>query len=182
MRPALRLVTPPTELAVTVEEARRHMRVEDFESDELILAYLQAAEQSLAYMGRAFKPATYAFDLYCWRRIIELPMPPLRSVTSITTEAGTVDPSVYRVTISSEGRGIVQFTGTFPTTIADWGNVAVSVEFEAGYDQVPAAIRAAILLTAESLFENRSEASPIPLTHMPVGVQALVANLSEPCV
>jgi hypothetical protein len=53
-----------TDRAVSLNEARRHMRVEDTDSDDLIAMYVEAAEQSLAYVGRALKPATYALDLY----------------------------------------------------------------------------------------------------------------------
>src|SRR6478609_4552045 len=108
MRTQLRLVTPPTERAVDLSTARRHMRVEDIDSDDLIAMYIEAAEQSLAYVGRALKPASYALDIYGhphWR--FELPMPPLRAVTAVRTVGtnGTLsvyDPSNYVVTTSSE--------------------------------------------------------------------------------
>ena len=80
MRTVLRLVTPPTERAVTVNEARRHLRLDHMDDDDIVVAYLQAAEQSLAYVGRALKPASYALDIYGYPHpCIEIPMPPLRS-------------------------------------------------------------------------------------------------------
>src|SRR3954451_18739362 len=109
MRNVLRLVTPPTDRAVSLNEARRHMRVEDTDSDDLIAMYLEAAEQSLAYVGRALRPAFYALDIYGHvTRCIDLPMPPLRSVTAVKAPNASgvmaaIDPANYSVMTTSEG-------------------------------------------------------------------------------
>lgn len=187
MRSILRLVTPPTERAVSLNEARRHMRVENTDSDDLIAMYVEAAEQSLAYVGRALKPATYALDIYGHvGHRIDLPMPPLRAVSSITSPDATgamaaVDPANYTVTTTSQGRGTiltaVAYRWPFPPYVP--GYVAATITFTAGYDVVPSALRAAILLIAGTLFENRSEASPIPMTHLPYGIDSLVGPYRE---
>lgn len=178
----LRLVTPPADLAVDIDEARRHLRVQDEDSDDaLISAYIEAAQQSLAYLGRAFRPATYALDLCyfgcSWTR---LPMPPLRSVNAIlVTDANgdqtALDESLYTVSTSDEGIGSIRlaYGQSWPSSRGDLGSV--SIEFDAGYDDVPAALRAAILLIVGSLYENRSAASPVAMTALPGGVDALVA-------
>jgi uncharacterized phiE125 gp8 family phage protein len=155
MRDILRIVTPASEFAVTVNEAKAHMSVPDSESDDLISAYVQAAEQSLAFIGRCLKPTSFALDLYDWRREIELPMPPLRTVTAVKARGtdgtlATLDTASYLVSTTSEGRGIIRMLGTHSWLPLDWGQVALPIEFTAGYDEVPAALRAAILLTAES--------------------------------
>ena len=116
MRTHLRLVTPPTDRAVTLDKARRHLRIEDQDSDDLVAMYLEAAEQSLAYVGRALKPATYALDVYGYPwRDFHIPMPPLRVVTSVTAAGDVVDPANYYVSTSSEGRGFVRMA-----TAYDW--------------------------------------------------------------
>lgn len=185
MRSVLRLVTPPTDRAVKLEEARRHLRVEDTDSDDLIAMYVEAAEQSLAYVGRALKPATYALDLYGHvSRYIDLPMPPLRAVTGITAPdatgaMATVDTANYTVTTTSQGRGTILMAYGWPFPPYSPGYVAATVTFTAGYDVVPSALRAAILLIAGTLFENRSGASPIPMTKLPYGIDSLVGPYRE---
>jgi uncharacterized phiE125 gp8 family phage protein len=185
MRSVLRLVTPPTDRAVSLNEARRHMRVEDTDSDDLIAMYVEAAEQSLAYVGRALKPATYAVDLYGHvGHCIDLPMPPLRAVTGITAPdatgaMATVDTANYTVTKTSEGRGAVLMAYGWPFPPYSPGYVAATVTFTAGYDVVPSGLRAAILLIAGALYDNRSAVAPTSLYQMPVGVDALVAPFRE---
>src|SRR4051812_353786 len=164
MRSILRLVTAPTERSVSLNEARRHLRVEDTDSDDLIAMYLEAAEQSLAYVGRALKPASYALDIYSYPlRVIDLPMPPLRAITAVKTPDATgvltaIDAANYSVATTSEGRGslIASTAYVWPAIAYSPGSVSASIEFTAGYDVVPSALRAAILLIAGTLFENRS--------------------------
>ena len=186
MRTVLRLVTPPTERAVTVNEARRHLRLDHMDDDDIVVAYLQAAEQSLAYVGRALKPASYALDIYGYPHpCIEIPMPPLRSVSAVRVvgSSGALavwDPANYVVTTTSEGRGQLRLA----SIAIQWpyyssGYITASVEFSAGYNTVPAALRSAILLIAGALYENRSAASPIPMTKLPHGVDGLVSVYRE---
>jgi uncharacterized phiE125 gp8 family phage protein len=187
MRNVLRLVTPPTDRAVSLNEARRHMRVEDTDSDDLIAMYLEAAEQSLAYVGRALKPASYAFDIYGYVPFrIDIPMPPLRSVTAVKTPGGdgaltAVDPANYLIMKTSEGRGRIEMATAYawPVSAFSSGWITTSVEFTAGYDVVPSGLRAAILLIAGALYDNRSAVAPISLYQMPMGVDALVAPFRE---
>lgn len=185
MRTILRLVTPPTERAVGLSEARRHLRVEDLDSDDLIDLYLRAAEDSLAYLGRAFKPASYALDIYGYApRYLELPMPPLRSVTAVKAAGSdgtlsTVDPANYSVGKTSEGRGRMRLASAYSWPYFAEGYVSASVEFTAGYDTVPSGLRAAILLIAGAMYENRSAASPAVLTKLPFGVDNLVAPFQD---
>jgi uncharacterized phiE125 gp8 family phage protein len=185
MRSVLRLVTLPTDRAVSLNEARRHMRVEDTDSDDLIAMYVEAAEQSLAYVGRALKPATYVVDLYGHvGHCIDLPMPPLRAVTGITAPdatgaMATVDTANYTITTTSEGRGAVLMAYGWPFPPYSPGYVAATVTFTAGYDVVPSALRAAILLIAGALYDNRAAVAPISLYQMPMGVDALVAPFRE---
>lgn len=183
MRDNLRVITPATDLAVTLDDAKSHLRVEDSDQDELVQAYIEAAQQSLAYLGRALMPASYALDLYRWRRAVELPMPPLRSVSAVKVVGAdgtlaTTDSANYSVTISAEGRGLVYMPGAAWGLVGLEGKPIVSIEFSAGYDTVPAAIRAAILLIAGSLFDNRASVSPVSVYSVP-GIERLVAPYAE---
>lgn len=182
MRSILRLVTPATDRAVSLNEARRHLHLEDTDQDDLIRTYIEAAEQSLAYIGRALKPATYALDVYgIGSRYIDLPMPPLRAITSVSTigSAGTMailDPSGYTVITETAGRTVISLVD--PPTFTS-GSLWATIQYTAGYDVVPSALRAAILLIVGTLFENRSGASPVPMTKLPYGIDSLVGPFRE---
>jgi uncharacterized phiE125 gp8 family phage protein len=187
-RNILRIVTPPTKLAVEVTDAREHLSVEVLDDDNLIATYIQAAQQSLALsIGRALVPTAYALDVYtgCAYGIL-LPMPPLKTVTAVKTHNTSgimtaIDPSLYSVTITSEGRGIVSFGSGYAYTNLYWPQPNASIEFTAGYDDVPAALRAAILLTVSTLYENRSSAASAATYKLP-GVEALIAPFVDPVV
>jgi uncharacterized phiE125 gp8 family phage protein len=183
MRSVLRLVTPPTDRAVSLNEARRHLRIEDTDQDDLIVAYIEAAEQSLSYIGRALKPATYALDIYgIGRRHIELPMPPIRAISSVSTvgSAGTLavlDSSAYTVIPYIGGKIVIDF-GSSPPAFTS-GSIWATIQYTAGYDVVPSALRAAILLIVSTLYENHSGASPVPMTKLPYGIDSLVGPFRE---
>jgi uncharacterized phiE125 gp8 family phage protein len=111
-------------------------------------------------------------------------MPPLRSVTAVKAPGtngtlATVDPSNYTVATTSEGRGVLLTSTAYVWPPYSSGWVSASVEFTAGYDTVPSNLRAAILLVAGTLFENRSGASPVPMTKLPYGIDALVGPLRD---
>jgi uncharacterized phiE125 gp8 family phage protein len=195
MRSVLRLVTPPADRAVSLNEARRHLRIEDTDQDDLIAAYIEAAEQSLSYIGRALKPATYALDIYgigsryidlldiygIGSRYINLPMPPLRAISSVSTVGSTgtlsvLDPSAYSVMTAAGGQTLVVLASTPAFT---YGSIWATIQYTAGYDVVPSALRAAILLIVGTLYENRSGASPVSMTKLPYGIDSLVGPFRE---
>src|SRR6476469_3500470 len=108
MRDNLRIITPPTKPVVSVSDARKHLRVEDLDNDSLIYLYLLAAQQSLSNrLGRSLGITSYALDVYHWERDIYLPMPPIRTVSSVKTRGtdGTLaasDISLYTFLNTSE--------------------------------------------------------------------------------
>jgi uncharacterized phiE125 gp8 family phage protein len=188
-RNLLRIITPPTRLAVAVTDAREHLRVETLDEDNLIATYVQAAQASLALsIGRALVPTAYALDIYtgCAYGMIVLPMPPLKLVTAVKTRGtdgnlAAISSSLYSVSTSSDGRGLVSLSTSYGWTTSWWPQVSASIEFTAGYDTVPASLRAAILLTVGTLYENRSAAASVATYKLP-GVEALIAPYIDPVV
>jgi uncharacterized phiE125 gp8 family phage protein len=175
----LRIVTPPSVQAVTLTQTKAHIRVEDTDSDALISAYIDAATQSLAYLGQAILPVTYALDLDYLPDRIELPKPPLVEVTSIaiidpTGTPGTVDPSLYKVNISSEGFGEVAlaYGQSWPQIRGDLGSATIT--FEAGYATVPNAIQIAIMMIVGQLFDNRADIGPAMQYAIPRGIDMML--------
>jgi uncharacterized phiE125 gp8 family phage protein len=187
-RNILRMVTPPSQLAVAVSDAREHLSVEVLDDDNLIATYILAAQQSLGLtIGRALVPTSYALDIYtgCAYGII-LPMPPVKQVTAVKTRGtdgslAAIDPSMYQVSITSEGRAVVSLSSPYIWTNYWWPATSASIEYTAGYDTVPASLRAAILLTVSTLYENRSSAASVQ-SYKVAGIERLVAPFIDPAV
>ena len=98
----LTLTTPPATEPITLAEANLHLKVDTTDDDSLITRLIAAARARAEWhTGRAFITQTWTLHLDAWPAcgIIELPLPPLQSVTSIVTtarddSATTLDPSL----------------------------------------------------------------------------------------
>lgn len=91
---ALKLITPPAYLPVTVSQAKEHMRVEGSTDDDYIAALIASSvDYAELSTGRQLVEATYelVLDAFPWDKqlgiihngVIELPRPSLLTVTSI---------------------------------------------------------------------------------------------------
>lgn len=167
----LTLSVAPTEQPVALGEVRSHSRILTTAEDSDLEAYLKAAtDQAQVILRRQLCAATYVLklDSFCDRNysdgwMIELPLPPLVSVTSITyiDSAGatqTLATDRYIVGISTEpGRITPAVNYTWPETQS--GRMeSVSITYVAGYGtaaQVPWGIKVAIMQMAATWFENR---------------------------
>ena len=160
------LTTPPTEEPVTLAEIKDHLRVSGTAEDSLLTLYAQMAREAVEdETWRALMPQTWMLYLPGWpaNGVIELPRPPLVSVTSIkyTDEDGveaTLAASNYRVDTAREpGRVVLAPNGEWPSDVLDSVN-GVAVEFVAGYadaSAVPVTAKAAILLQIGEIYANR---------------------------
>lgn len=182
------IVTPPAELAVTLEEAKRHLKLllESNEDDADVLLRLTAAigylDGTTGVLGRALVTQTWRQDLSMFAGPIRLPLSPAQSVTSVQyyDQAGaqqTLASSAYRFATDNRGPAIVLADGqSWPTTAVRPD--AVSVTFVAGYGgaaAVPASLKAAILLILGSLYEHREQVQIASgVTELPWGVESLI--------
>lgn len=163
-------VTPPAEMPVTLAEAKDHLRVLTGAEDGLITGLVAAATQHLegrsGILGRALVTQTWDMRLDCFpRRVggrIELPMPPLQSVTWIKYIDGNGDevelPTSEYVVDAQHMIGRVRpaYGLQWPTALDDEG--AVRIRFVAGYGgaaAVPVPIKQAILLLVGHWWINR---------------------------
>ena len=184
------LVTAPVAEPVSVIEAKAHLRVTDGAEDALISALITAARQSIegrfGSLQRALMTQTWDWFLDgfpCGSAPMEVPLPPLQSVTSITytDDAGaaqTWDASKYSVnTKSLIGLIAPAYGESYPSTRTIMN--AVTVRFVAGFgagSDVPMPIKQAMLLQIGHMYENRE-------THiLGVSVEVLptVKNLLSP--
>jgi uncharacterized phiE125 gp8 family phage protein len=169
----LRLVTAPAAGPLALDEAKAHLRVDSTAEDFAIEVLLAAAVQHVESLThRALMPQVWSVTLpapaWCdWRRATSfgLPYAPLRAVTLVETldsaDMATVVPStLYRVSAPSG-----PFAGAGAITRLDgwaWSSDRLRITYAAGYanaDEVPRALKAAILLVLGDLFENREGGS-----------------------
>jgi len=164
---SLQLLTPPAVEPVTLDGAKAHLKV-DTSADDALITDLIAAARARAewHLGRALITQGWMLWLDAWPAVIEVPLPPLQAVTSITAyalnDAATVlDPATWQVDASSAPARIALKANAAPPVNLRALN-AVAVEFTAGYGNaagdVPAPIREAILQMIADAYANRGDA------------------------
>jgi len=163
----LTLNTPPAAEPVTLAEAKLHLKVDTADDDTLITRLIAAARARAEWhTGRAFVSQGWTLHLDAWPcdGVIEIPLPPLQSVSSIVTTArddttATLDPSLYTVDAASAPARIALAANTAPPTNLRRID-AIAITFTAGYGDaiaVPAPIKEAILDLTAAMYENRGE-------------------------
>lgn len=155
---ALKIFTAPLEEPVTLAEAKLHVRETETGMDALILALISAArDHAERYTGRRLITQTWDWFLDSFPAALEVPYPPLASVTSIkyfdtTGVEQTLAASGYLVDAKSEpGRITPSYGNSWPSTRTQLN--AVTVRFVCGYGlhaAVPEAMRIAQLLHIEA--------------------------------
>ena len=163
---ALKRITAPTETPVDLATAKAHVRVIGTAQDSLITLYLEAATANLdgkdGILGRGIVTQTWDYSLDSFpSEAIEIPLPPLQSVTSIkyfdtTGVEQTLSSARYFVDTASEPGWVVVDADGWPSTY-DSAN-SVTIRFVCGYGAataVPSSLKAAILLAVGDLLENR---------------------------
>lgn len=168
------LVTGPALEPVTLVEAKAHCRIDIEDDDGLLAGFLLSARQHAeTYLRRSL--ITQTWDLFIDREwptvrcggsrvpLIEIPRPPLQSVTSVTyyDSDGTLQTlasNQYRVS-TKRHEGIIEpaYGVTWPS-VRDQADTIV-VRFVAGYGSlagdIPEAIRQGILLLVGHWYQNR---------------------------
>ena len=170
----LALIAPPAVPAVSLADAKGHLRVEHDADDTLIEALVESAAGMIdgpEGIGFCLQEQTWRIDLdgfneFGWGRLhstddrrdlrIRLPLRPVVSVESIqyvdtSGDEQTVDAADYRVSIAG-GTATLTPVSSWPTPRDEPG--AVRIEFKAG-EGTPAALRSAILLMVGHLYEHR---------------------------
>jgi len=168
---SLRLVTAPTVEPVTLSEAKQHLRVTDDADNayitNLIVAARQAVESGESWsLERSLINSTWRLTLDGFAArvsVIELPRPPVASITSITYDdaanvAQTMASNRYRLLSDAEpARVMPVYNDEWPEAISYPGSVRIT--YVSGYGAtaatVPQAIKQAVLLLVGDMYENR---------------------------
>jgi uncharacterized phiE125 gp8 family phage protein len=158
-----KLIIPPVEEPVTLQEARAHLRLESGE-DEYITGLIKTARRYCeTFQGRAYITQTWDHYLNFFPcECIKIPLPPLQRIVFVKYKdsAGflqTLDPLAYIVDAYSEpGLIYCAYGKSWPST---WPEInSVQIRFRDGYGtaaDVPQEVKHAILLKAADLYEHR---------------------------
>ena len=180
---AVKLVTAPTGYPVSVSELRQQCSLlpDEQDWDELLLSLQKAAVDSVQrHTGVQMMTATYRLQLdeLPASRPIELPMPPLQSVTSFLVD-GVAYTAYSADTNSTPGR-LIQTDDSWPSVTATYAGI--KIEYTAGHTTsslVPEVLRQAVKLLVAHWFANREAVVTGTIaTEIPLGVQRLLDNAS----
>lgn len=181
------VVTPPDPV-ITPEDAAEHLRLGDGVDEHGYLESIIAAATAHidgpdGWLGRAIGMQTLeAYLPSLGVTSIALPYPPALNIVSIdyvddTGATVTMDPAAYELA----GR-LLRPAWPNPWPTAQWRGCEgepVRIRYRAGYETLPAAIRAAILLMVGDLFEFRETA--VSVRNMSaVPMSTTVQNLLAP--
>lgn len=161
----LTLFTPPAVTPVTLNEAKAHLAVTHSLDDTIIQLYLDAAvsyvDGAEGTLGRCLVTQTWDYSLDCFPTEITVPLPTLQSVTSVKYyDVDGVEQTITSSNYTVAGQRIA------PIETFDWPDIdterpyPITVRFVAGYGDaadVPAAIKAAILLLVGSMYAGRED-------------------------
>lgn len=158
----VRVITPPVELPVTLEEAKKYLKIDFDNEDQLIMRLISAvADASEKYTGLSFITQTLEAYLDA-NESVELPMGPHQSITSVfnvksdNTLGDEVTTGNYNVTGFDY---LSLFSGYNKFKLSQYRRLSkVRVTYVAGFgdqSQVPDGIKVAILKEVAELYENR---------------------------
>ena len=195
------IVTEPAAEPLTTEEVRNHLRIDTYDDNTYLASLIIAARRYIENKtNRALVDRTidWYFDCfpvgYRYQSPIELPYPPLVSVThvkyiDVNSVLQTWGSSYYTVdTVSTMGRIYPNYGQWYPTGVQDIPN-AVVIRFVAGYTittdspqdspmdlaaNIPQELKHAMLLFIGHYYNNREEVTADNLLKIPMGIKSLI--------
>lgn len=171
---------------LAVEDAKKHLRVDFDDDDDLIESYIATAIQNVdgrdGWLGRALVEQTWELRLPDFGGpVIPIPLPPLIAVESVkyydaADVLQTLSADAYEVAgVGGFGKArlVLKSGQAWPVLAKRSENVVI--RFTAGYETVPAPILTAIKHQVGAMYENR-EAVVVnaSVTKLPGGVEAML--------
>ena len=160
----VRIITPVAIESITLAEVRQHLRLPENEAEDTLLMSLITTARFYCehYTRRALTEQTLEvyLDRFPGADPIELPCPPLLSVTEIGYRGSTGEETIlplsdYLVDAGCEPGRILPAFGTNWPAFTPYPSSPVRIRFIAGYEDLPVSIRLAMLLLIGHWYENR---------------------------
>lgn len=179
------VITPP-EPVLTLAEVKLHLRAEGDDEDALIEGMMSAALGHIdgpdGWLGRAIGPQTLEArtDLRCCSDTVRLPFPPVVELVSVSyLDSGDVEQMADLDDFELLGRDLVAKGSTWPWAGGSSRREAVRIRYRAGYEDLPPAIRAALLLMVGDLYGAR-ESFAVGVSATAVPMSTTVEALLQP--
>lgn len=144
---------------VTLQEAKRQCRADDFSDDDAYLTSLLAValDHAEKYCGAQFAVRTFTAKATSWDDMCHMPMVPVSApvLTYVDTngDAATVDAATYELRDSA----IMLKPGNAWPTIKQ--GTLITLTGNTGFADCPPAVKHAMLLWVDDAYENRASAA-----------------------
>ena len=174
-------ITPPTELAISVEDAKAFLRVDGADENTLIEALIEAATNHLdgrsGILGRCLVTQTWRYRFVSFRRCIDLDMPGATSAVVRYTDQNGVQQGLAAgdINVVETIRGS-QIVLADSVNGSDWfGAFEADVTFGTSPLLLPPAILQAIRILVAHWYANREVIVPGGAFEVPMSVRALIS-------
>lgn len=180
------VITPPDPL--DLDEVKAHLRVEGDDEDRLIQAYVAAATAHIdgpdGWLGRAIgiQILEARCDILTCGDCIRLPFSPVIELVSVSfLDATGVEQMADLDEFELMGRDLVASGDGWAWQGGSTRREAIRIRYRAGYETVPAPIKAAVLLMVGDLYNNRETAvAGSSASAVAVPMSTTVTNLLAP--
>jgi len=170
---SITILAPPASEPVSLAEAKLFLRVDHDAEDNLITLMIIAAREAVeAGCGRALITRRVRESLDIWRRDAVggavLGVGPVSNIVAVRLLAANgsesiIDPERYRLD-GARDRPRLVFEAGLPATLRSAG--AVEIDYDAGLadaaQDLPTALRIAVLQVVSTLYETREGATSLP--------------------
>ncbi|BCI70005.1 hypothetical protein SPKIRA_08350 [Sphingomonas paucimobilis] len=179
------VITPP-EPVISWQDVDAHLKLDgDVEQAALVEGYVAAATGHIdgpdGWLGRSIGVQTLEArcDALTCGNCIRLPFPPVIELVSVSyLDATGVEQMADLDEFEVMGRDLVASGSEWPWIGGSTRREAVRIRYRAGYETIPAPIKAAILLMVGDLYRNRETVSAGAMTQVPMSTT--VENLLAP--
>lgn len=168
---------PPANPVVSLSDMKLHLRRDDDDDNEAIMAAESAAVRFIEGQTNRLlqaRPATLRLDrLPCGRVGVELPGGKVASIESVAIEGDEFAGDAFVVLGEAPARIIP--LAEWPT-VTDPESYPVEIRYTVGYSDVPADLIAAIKLVTGHWYENREATTEKAMSSLPMAVDAIVSR------